>query len=549
MLSNQEDKEVVLLLPDFQGQEVRARISQLPLDWLEVEVKEEESEDVEEHEGMWESDNCEREVYEDEIALTGEDTLNLKTEDWPNNDKQVISEKSQEDLDKKHNKDNSVAQLKAQTNSVHKDKIGGKATCDFSEKSLYNKGRYKSHNDTSLAQKADETGEQEVERRIGITLKAHEISKLYCSICDTTYPTSRDYSKHKETHRDEEVWKCQKTNCLKIFNRHKLLIIHMQRHQGEFTHNCILCGKQFVTNHSFHIHMKTHGGEYNYSCRECQKKFVTEVSYQIHMNTHRPPSLGCDHCGRMYSDKEKLKEHMKRHEANEHSDETAKEFLGKHTQIKHVRGYQKESTKCDICAKHFKNIKNLKVHVLNIHEGVRHFCDQCGSSFSVKQNLLNHIRDKHSDPGMLTPQSKCKECGKDFERPYNLCKNHQFKDKEQKLTCDKCGFITNRAQQLRHHQLSSRCDPSKALVRKFHCTQCGRGYTTEKALHKHEKDYHLVGKPYKCDMCGVRFTQSWGVTKHQRKGHCKNRGKPQAEQQCVLQHGQWSRHGETYVAE
>ena len=541
----------MLLLPDFQGQEVRARISQLPLDWLDVEVKEEETEqvEVEEHGGMWESDNCEREVCEDKIALNGKDSLNLKTEDGPNNENQIISDKSQKDLDKKHNKYNSVAQLKAQTKNVHKDRVVAKATCDYSEKSLYNKGRYKAQNDTRLDHKADGTGEQEMLRRKGINLKGHERSKLYCSICDTTYPTPLDYSKHKETHRDGEVWKCQEQKCLKKFKRHNLLVIHMQRHRGEFNHNCIMCGKQFVTSHSYHIHMKSHRREYSYSCKECQKKFVTEVSYRIHMNTHRPPSLGCDHCGSMYSDKEKLKEHMKRHEATEHSDGTAKEFLGKHAKMKHVRRCQKESTKCDICAKRFKNLKNLKVHLLNIHDGVRHFCDQCGSSFSVKQNLLNHIRDKHSDPAMRTLQSKCKECGKDFARPYNLCKNHQFKDKEQKLTCDRCGFITNRAQQLRHHQVSSRCDPSKALVRKFHCTQCGRGFTTEKALHKHEKDYHLVGKPYKCDMCGVRFTQSWGVTKHQRKGHCKYRGKPQAEQQCFLEHGQWSRHGETFVTE
>ena len=194
---------------------------------------------------------------------------------------------------------------------------------------------------------------------------------------------------------------------------------------------------------------------------------------------------------------------------------------------------------------------------MNIHEKIRHFCDQCGSSYSVKQNLLNHIHEKHKESVQRkSPQHACKECGGSFGRAYNLCKNHQFRDRTQLLTCDRCGFSTKRSQQLLLHQVSthtiinvksylyfifnqinnhikgkfnssmlqksSRCHPTRVLTRLFNCTKCKKGFTTAKAALKHEKDHHSEdGKPFKCKLCQVKFSHSWAVTNHLRKGRCK----------------------------
>ena len=72
-------------------------------------------------------------------------------------------------------------------------------------------------------------------------------------------------------------------------------------------------------------------------------------------------------------------------------------------------------------------------------------------------------------------------------------------------------------------QMSSRCHPTKVLTRQFFCNKCKKGFTTEKAVLKHEKDHHSAdGKPFKCELCNVKFTHSWGVTRHLKKGHCKS---------------------------
>ena len=124
--------------------------------------------------------------------------------------------------------------------------------------------------------------------------------------------------------------------------------------------------------------------------------------------------------------------------------------------IEEERTRKAKLNQCRHCLRSFSSKKNLKVHVMNIHEKIRHFCDQCGSSYSVKQNLLNHIHEKHKDSVQKKrTQYACKECGGSFGRAYNLCKNHQFRDKTQLLTCDRCGFSTKRSQQLLLHQVNT----------------------------------------------------------------------------------------------
>ena len=234
------------------------------------------------------------------------------------------------------------------------------------------------------------------------------------------------------TCKKKQLWRCIQNNCGRTFKSERLFMVHKKRHRGEFKFVCDLCSKKFVTRPAFDIHKKIHREEFNFTCNHCQKQHVTQRGFLRHLRTHGPKELSCTCCGKKFCDESKLKAHIK--------DEQMK---------------REEINQCKHCKKIFATKKNLKVHVMNIHEKIRHFCDQCGSSYSVKQNLLNHIHEKHEDqtqkPRTTFP---CKECGKGFSRPYNLCKNHQFQDKTQLLTCDRCGFSTKRAQQLHMHQVS-----------------------------------------------------------------------------------------------
>ena len=248
------------------------------------------------------------------------------------------------------------------------------------------------------------------------------------------YVSKPDSALHKrECEIRRNLWRCQQNNCTKKFGSEKLLLVHQKRHRGEFRFSCEMCKEKFVTRAAFQIHMKIHQKDFNFKCNQCSKQHVTHRGYLRHMKTHVPKKLSCNCCGKKFCDEIKLKEHIE-------EEWTRKAKLNQ----------------CRHCLKIFSTKKNLKVHVMNIHEKIRHFCDQCGSSFSVKQNLLNHIHEKHKESVQKKrPQHACKECGRIFGRAYNLCKNHQFRDKTQLLTCDRCGFSTKRSQQLLLHQVST----------------------------------------------------------------------------------------------
>ncbi|KAF8850943.1 hypothetical protein BDZ45DRAFT_751181 [Acephala macrosclerotiorum] len=50
---------------------------------------------------------------------------------------------------------------------------------------------------------------------------------------------------------------------------------------------------------------------------------------------------------------------------------------------------------CPTCAKGFKNNDHLKAHFGSVHLGQKEMCKRCGSKYSNKANLANHIRKKH----------------------------------------------------------------------------------------------------------------------------------------------------------
>mgnify|MGYP003349339387 CR=1 FL=1 len=74
------------------------------------------------------------------------------------------------------------------------------------------------------------------------------------------------------------------------------------------------------------------------------------------------------------------------------------------------------SYKCDHCDKTFVDKSQLKIHVENVHEGVKHTCKKCGKSFTLKSNLSRHLSVNHGDLKI-----ECEYCGKMISK-YNIQK-------------------------------------------------------------------------------------------------------------------------------
>ena len=106
-------------------------------------------------------------------------------------------------------------------------------------------------------------------------------------------------------------------------------------------------------------------------------------------------------------------------------------------------------------------------------------CEQCGSKFTAKQNLMLHIKSKHEGV-----KYACKQC------------DHQFSAKSSLYAHIK----------LRHEGV------------KFACTQCDYQATQQSSLTTHIKSKH-EGVKYACNQCDYQATQQSNLTTHIKSKH------------------------------
>lgn len=138
--------------------------------------------------------------------------------------------------------------------------------------------------------------------------------------------------------------------------------------------------------------------------------------------------------------------------------------------------------KCHHCPKLFSNRSGRLYHQEQVHFKRRRFqCDQCESSFGLKQTLMNHIRNKHSN------NVRSFLC--DFP------------------SCQK-SYKTKSA--LHNHRIYHSDDP------KWHCNYCTKKFHFNFLLQQHETTHlgQKNGKSFECDVCKKNFNTRNKLTKH-----------------------------------
>lgn len=137
--------------------------------------------------------------------------------------------------------------------------------------------------------------------------------------------------------------------------------------------------------------------------------------------------------------------------------------------------------KCHFCPKLFSNRSGRLYHQQQAHLKQRKFrCDMCGDNFGLKQTLLNHIRNKHSN--------NVRSFSCDFDG------------------CDK-SYKTKSA--LHNHRIYH-------TEEKWHCNYCQKKFHFNFLLQQHETTHLGVkeGKTFDCDICKKKFNTRNKLTKH-----------------------------------
>ena len=166
------------------------------------------------------------------------------------------------------------------------------------------------------------------------------------------------------------------------------------RATGQKKFNCKFCSMEVrVTGNEYTKHLLLKHGlnvDQTNTCRVCAELFESTDRLSEHLAEHHVPSgefanagiqtiYRCDKCP-FYSFSQGIREHAR----NVHQDEDPAIY------------------ECQHCMERFRDRKLWRTHLDKHSEALNHVCDICQRAFRVRQSLLQHIRNHHSeDDGTL----------------------------------------------------------------------------------------------------------------------------------------------------
>ena len=347
-------------------------------------------------------------------------------------------------------------------------------------------------------------------------LKAHMNTHLSgghfeCELCQKVYTKKDSLRSHLRRHKIQSVsgaaaaaMKQECTVCGKVF-REECMSTNMMRHSAEKRFHCETCGARFKHQANLRSHVQKHSNPYRFSCEICEKKFSRKSHLQVHMNTHSAGGhFECDLCQKVFSNKVALRTHVRR----------------LHTKCEAVG-------QCSICKKGFPTAFKLARHERRHSE--RHVCRLCGKLIA-KDDMSRHLATHTAEQSF-----KCPHCDKTYTRKNNLTEHIKQKHSEAKKAheCHVCGAGFMRRYTRDNHMLSKHSDDDtvknsglrrKPITLKFACNFCDKRFEANCWLQNHLLT-HSGEKPHVCELCHKSFALKSNLLQHQ-KTHTDSRPVP-----------------------
>ena len=162
---------------------------------------------------------------------------------------------------------------------------------------------------------------------------------------------------------------------------------------------CSICDKTFVTKSNLSRHVQQIHNNESVPCTKCCKVFSRKDELRDHLNAIHgvggSKSLKCSSCGKTFTNSSHYRRHV--HEVHMHFFRPNNHDLPEDPPSSSNKCLKLALYQCDICKKNFLDNTLLTKHQNEVHKEVEFFqCPQCPKEFSREENMIRHLdRGKH----------------------------------------------------------------------------------------------------------------------------------------------------------